>query len=568
MHCSTLSELASSMAGGDNPKGFRVSLTKEKLSQLSVAKSHSIYELPVDEVAMNTRPWKNSPKYFTQVLISTVALVKMSAHAKSGGSIEVMGMLTGKIVRNSFIVMDVYSLPVEGTETRVNAQNEAYEFMVQYLDNLKEVKPNDSILGWYHSHPGYGCWLSGIDVATQSLNQKFQDPYLAIVVDPARSSNQGKVEIGAFRTFPVGYVDGTKKKENDTGSAVGTKGSAQDMGAHSDQYYSLDIKLFKGPQDDEIVNSILDKSWISGIVQNTSCGKNYEEKVAQNIECAMKVTPVANDRANTSNSNRYERLFERIVSLPGTSSKSLGSSTDAQTEGSDQSSVTEGINRLVNEQSYDVDMEQEESEDVRCEEYFDAEDEDEDDDDDDDDNEAAEDAEVDADNDTESRIGLEGNEDEEDAQSVRTRDPGDPGDAGDIMSMAQDSDEVSSHNPSEPGQLEDMGLFEEYEAGQSTNEEIQKKGLKRNLRTSSEESKSCVPFVSSLRERRKRFAPGELGSAVDNELKHKMQSLQLELQRHVKEAKSIGQAELLKLAARRAQHRVFGQQNLRDVGSD
>jgi hypothetical protein len=22
-------------------------------------------------------------------------------------------------------------------------------------------------VGWYHSHPGYGCWLSGIDVGTQ-----------------------------------------------------------------------------------------------------------------------------------------------------------------------------------------------------------------------------------------------------------------------------------------------------------------------------------------------------------------------------------------------------------------
>lgn len=32
------------------------------------------------------------------------------------------------------------------------------------------------------SHPGYGCWLSGIDVNTQLTNQKFNDPYLAVVV--------------------------------------------------------------------------------------------------------------------------------------------------------------------------------------------------------------------------------------------------------------------------------------------------------------------------------------------------------------------------------------------------
>jgi COP9 signalosome complex subunit 5 len=51
-------------------------------------------------------------------------------------------------------------------------------------------------------HPGYGCWLSGIDVNTQQNNQKFNDPYLAVVIDPNRTVSAGKVEIGAFRTYP------------------------------------------------------------------------------------------------------------------------------------------------------------------------------------------------------------------------------------------------------------------------------------------------------------------------------------------------------------------------------
>ena len=40
----------------------------------------------------------------------------------------------------------------------------------------------ENALGWYHSHPGYGCWLSGIDVDTQMTNQKYQEPFVAIVV--------------------------------------------------------------------------------------------------------------------------------------------------------------------------------------------------------------------------------------------------------------------------------------------------------------------------------------------------------------------------------------------------
>lgn len=60
-------------------------------------------------------------------------------------------------------------------------------------------------MGWYHSHPGYGCWLSGIDVSTQMLNQQYQEPFLAVVIDPTRTVSAGKVEIGAFRTYPEGH---------------------------------------------------------------------------------------------------------------------------------------------------------------------------------------------------------------------------------------------------------------------------------------------------------------------------------------------------------------------------
>lgn len=60
-------------------------------------------------------------------------------------------------------------------------------------------------MGWYHSHPGYGCWLSGIDVTTQMLNQQYQEPFLAVVIDPTRTVSAGKVDIGAFRTYPEGY---------------------------------------------------------------------------------------------------------------------------------------------------------------------------------------------------------------------------------------------------------------------------------------------------------------------------------------------------------------------------
>lgn len=50
-----------------------------------------------------------------------------------------MGMMLGKVDGATMIVMDVFALPVEGTETRVNAQSQAYEYMSTYVNAAKEV---------------------------------------------------------------------------------------------------------------------------------------------------------------------------------------------------------------------------------------------------------------------------------------------------------------------------------------------------------------------------------------------------------------------------------------------
>ena len=65
----------------------------------------------------------------------------MVMHARSGGIYEIMGLMQGKVddKTQTMYIMDAFALPVEGTETRVNAQNDAYEYMVQYQDAGKSV---------------------------------------------------------------------------------------------------------------------------------------------------------------------------------------------------------------------------------------------------------------------------------------------------------------------------------------------------------------------------------------------------------------------------------------------
>ena len=43
---------------------------------------------------------------------------------------------------NVMVVMDSFALPVEGTETRVNAQAQGYEYMTAYIESAKQVATN------------------------------------------------------------------------------------------------------------------------------------------------------------------------------------------------------------------------------------------------------------------------------------------------------------------------------------------------------------------------------------------------------------------------------------------
>ncbi|CAI6352510.1 unnamed protein product [Macrosiphum euphorbiae] len=218
------------------------------------------YDRQQQQDILTAKPWEKDPHYFRDIKISALALLKMVMHARSGGILEIMGLLLGKVEGNTMIVMDSFALPVEGTETRVNAQAQAYEYMTAYIESAKVVGRQENAIGWYHSHPGYGCWLSGIDVSTQMLNQNFQEPFVAIVIDPVRTISAGKVCLGAFRTYPKGYQPANEEQSEYQTIPLN---KIEDFGVHCKQYYSLEVNYFKSSLDRRLLDSLWNKYWVN-----------------------------------------------------------------------------------------------------------------------------------------------------------------------------------------------------------------------------------------------------------------------------------------------------------------
>mmetsp|Transcript_84107 Transcript_84107/g.223266 ORF Transcript_84107/g.223266 Transcript_84107/m.223266 type:complete len:372 (-) Transcript_84107:319-1434(-) len=249
------------------------------------------------------KPWKEDNHFFKLVRISAVALIKMVMHTRSSGNgilgqmNEVMGLMLGRVTPDgTFIVMDAFPLPVEGTETRVNAGASANEFMVTFTENCERVGIKDHVCGWYHSHPGYGCWLSGIDVQTQMTYQSHQEPFLAVVIDPIRTCAAGKVEIGAFRTYPEGYTppeDGPSEYQTIPPDKI------EDFGVHAKKYYQIPIEIFKNSMDNSILELLWNKYWIDTISSSPLLhNRSFTNKLVQ--DCVQKLEQI--DTATVSQS--------------------------------------------------------------------------------------------------------------------------------------------------------------------------------------------------------------------------------------------------------------------------
>lgn len=222
------------------------------------------------------------------VYISSLALLKMLKHGRAGVPMEVMGLMLGEFVDEYTVhVIDVFAMPQSGTGVSVEAVDDV--FQTRMMDMLRQTGRDQMVVGWYHSHPGFGCWLSSVDINTQQSFEQLNPRAVAVVIDPIQSV-KGKVVIDAFRLIGSGTLM-MGQEPRQTTSNVGhlNKPSIQAL-IHglNRHYYSLNIDYHKTPLETNMLLNLHKKEWQSGLALH-----DYEHKEKHNSEAAAQMVKIA-----------------------------------------------------------------------------------------------------------------------------------------------------------------------------------------------------------------------------------------------------------------------------------
>ncbi|KAJ3092440.1 26S proteasome non-ATPase regulatory subunit 14 [Quaeritorhiza haematococci] len=218
------------------------------------------------------------------VYISSLALLKMLKHGRAGVPMEVMGLMLGEFVDDYTVrVIDVFAMPQSGTGVSVEAVDPV--FQTKMLDMLKQTGRPEMVVGWYHSHPGFGCWLSNVDINTQQSFEALNQRAVAVVVDPIQSV-KGKVVIDAFRLInPQTMMLGQEPRQTTSNIGHLNKPSIQAL-IHglNRHYYSIAINYRKNELEQKMLLNLHKKTWTHGLVlQDFNEHSEQNEKAVKNM---------------------------------------------------------------------------------------------------------------------------------------------------------------------------------------------------------------------------------------------------------------------------------------------
>ncbi|MFW9903591.1 MAG: Mov34/MPN/PAD-1 family protein [Candidatus Thorarchaeota archaeon] len=106
---------------------------------------------------------------------------------------ECIGLILGRITDHNILVTDI--IPI-GSGTAVFVDITDYE-KVFSLIHPSRIDQGEVIVGWAHTHPGLGLFLSGTDIRTQRMYQQMHPKAFALVLDPTKISSK----FSGFNTY-------------------------------------------------------------------------------------------------------------------------------------------------------------------------------------------------------------------------------------------------------------------------------------------------------------------------------------------------------------------------------
>ena len=252
-----------------------------------------------------------TPDTSEKVHVSSLALLKMLKHGRAGVPMEVMGLMLGQFVDDYTInCVDVFAMPQSGTSVSVEAVDPV--FQTKMLDMLGQTGRSEMVVGWYHSHPGFGCWLSSTDINTQSSFEALNPRAVALVVDPIQSV-KGKVVIDCFRLInPQLMMLGQEPRQTTSNVGHLNKPSIQAL-IHglNRHYYSIVIDYRKNELEEQMLMNLHKRNWTSGLTVDPF--EDHQKKNEDVVERMLQLTEEYNERVQAEEGKTTEELLVENV---------------------------------------------------------------------------------------------------------------------------------------------------------------------------------------------------------------------------------------------------------------
>lgn len=131
---------------------------------------------------------RNDLQPTVSVFLARLAYFRITAHAESA-EVEVGGVLTGRWCEDGtgsqYIIVN-HMIPARHTRQGTVYLTFTKDTLIDVHEQIENLFPGEKIVGWYHTHPRMGVFLSHYD--TFLHNNFFPEPWqVALVVEPFSS---------------------------------------------------------------------------------------------------------------------------------------------------------------------------------------------------------------------------------------------------------------------------------------------------------------------------------------------------------------------------------------------